>query len=430
MNMTLYDYLRANPQAFQAGIGQPMGQGSPGVDDLSRNAYGQLTGDWSNSGPDSPAYQAWVLSKIPQNWKDDMMANNRPENINIATMQPNGSINVPEQILGTNLDDSGFLGISNDFWKPAGIFASLIGGAGMLNGGFGGFGGGAASGAGGAMDMGVGLQGWMDSLGASASGLGEASGGVNSLADNWDLFGAGNSATNPFGGSGGSLPYGDAIEGLIDLTNKGMSGEQAVQTLTQMNPNWTQSTLQFLTNNPSQLFGGQSGGSLAQTLGKLISTGLGVYGANKQTDSLNSLSQQFAGYGAPYRARLAASYADPAGFLANSPDIQAAVGQGTDALARSLSTQGNPAGSGRALQELQSYATTGLYGKLGQERDRLAGFGGLTAYNQAAPQAAVNAVNSEGNSLNAIGAGINSIMSPQKTTYQTMMDFFNTPGVA
>lgn len=132
MQLPLYDYLRANPQAFAgAGFGQAMGEGNPGTEDFSRNAYGLTTGDWANSGPDSPAYKAWALSKVPQNWKDDMMAAADPKYKNIASMLPDGRINVPGSIRHETLDDSGFLGISNDFWKPAGVL-SLIGGAGAL----------------------------------------------------------------------------------------------------------------------------------------------------------------------------------------------------------------------------------------------------------------------------------------------------------
>lgn len=42
---------------------------------------------------------------------------------------------------------------------------------------------------------------------------------------------------------------------------------------------------------------------------------------------------------------------------AGEEDERRAVQQGTDAMARSLSIEGNPAGSGRALQQLQNYAT-------------------------------------------------------------------------
>jgi len=219
---------------------------------------------------------------------------------------------------------------------------------------------------------------------------------------------------------GGQYSQYGAGGGMVDLGGAGgVAGVQAA--LESQSPGLWQKLLQQVGNNPLQA---------AQIAGRLLATGVGVLGANQQTKALQGLSNQFAEYGAPYRARLAASYADPAGFLKNSPDINAAVQQGTDATARALSVQGNPAQSGHALQELQNYATTGLYGKLGQERDRLAGFGGLTAYNAAAPSAATNAVTSQAGPYNAIGAGINTITNPPKTAYQTMQEFFNMPGVA
>lgn len=46
--------------------------------------------------------------------------------------------------------------------------------------------------------------------------------------------------------------------------------------------------------------------------------------------------------------------------LISPADEQNIVQQGTNSLARSLSTQGNPAGSGHAQQELQNYATKTL----------------------------------------------------------------------
>lgn len=112
--------------------------------------------------------------------------------------------------------------------------------------------------------------------GAAGVGVGGGAGGVSGggmfdpLADfGFDYFsGAGNY----------NLPYGDAIEGLIDLTNQGMSGSQAVQSLSQMNPAWTQSTLEFLANNPSQI------GSYLNNMGSirnlLSGDGIGGLGLN------------------------------------------------------------------------------------------------------------------------------------------------------
>lgn len=85
--------------------------------------------------------------------------------------------------------------------------------------------------------------------------------------------------------------------------------------------------------------------------------------------------------GAPYRDRLAGLYADPSSFL-SSPEVMAPVQQATDALARALSVKGNPAGSPAAMSEIQNYAANQLFGRLGQEKDRLAQFGGLSAFNQ------------------------------------------------
>jgi hypothetical protein len=70
---------------------------------------------------------------------------------------------------------------------------------------------------------------------------------------------------------------------------------------------------------------------------------------------------------------------------AGEADEQAAVQQGTNAMARSLSTQGNPAGSGRAQQELTNYASTALArfraarrDKLSQANNNLYGAGGAS----------------------------------------------------
>ena len=157
-----------------------------------------------------------------------------------------------------------------------------------------------------------------------------------------------------------------------------------------------------------------------QMLGRLGGSLLGAIGSSNQARALQNLSGQYAGYGAPYRAMLAQSYADPAGFLKNSPDIQAAVSQGTDALARSLSTGGNPTGSGAALQQLQNYATQGLYGQLGNERNRLANFGGLSNFNAASPGLATGAIQAQGDVLNAIGSGISSATNPPTTLEQAL----------
>jgi hypothetical protein len=157
---------------------------------------------------------------------------------------------------------------------------------------------------------------------------------------------------------------------------------------------------------------GTSEGNLTKLLGSLIPAGLGAYGASKQSDAFTNLANQFASYGTPYRGKLADLYADPSKFL-SSPEVQVPVQQGTDALARSLSEKvGNPIENPTALQDIQNYASNQLFGRLGQEKDRLGGFGALSAYNQAAPGAAANAAGSEGNIFNAIGYGVGNYLNP------------------
>lgn len=155
-------------------------------------------------------------------------------------------------------------------------------------------------------------------------------------------------------------------------------------------------------------------GDLSRLLGAALPAGLGYLGASKQTDAYNDLANKYMGLGAPYRDLLSQYTTDPNKFI-NSPGVQSSVNQGTSALARALSVNGNPAGSGHALQELQNYATNSLWGQYGAERDRLAGYGGLTNYAAAAPGAASGAINAEASGYNALGYGLGSYLNPKPT---------------
>ena len=150
---------------------------------------------------------------------------------------------------------------------------------------------------------------------------------------------------------------------------------------------------------------------------------LGALGSASQAEDFEDLAHQYQQTGAPYRGRLEQLYGDPTAFL-NSPEVRQPIQQGTDMLARSLSVKGNPAGSGNALQELQNYASTQLFGKLGQEKDRLGGFGGLTQYNQAAPQMASNTINAQGNIYGNLGGAAADIFNPQRRfTLQDLLGY-------
>ena len=154
------------------------------------------------------------------------------------------------------------------------------------------------------------------------------------------------------------MPYGDAIEGLIDLTNKGMTGEQAIAQLGQINPAWTQTGIEFLLNNPSQLLSsggsalksllgsdGSSGSDLTALLGQLGAAGLGAYASNQQSNSLTDLAGQYQEFGAPSRARYESSMTP--GFDPTSiPGYAGALDTASRGiLARLSATSGNPFGN-------------------------------------------------------------------------------------
>lgn len=139
-------------------------------------------------------------------------------------------------------------------------------------------------------------------------------------------------------------------------------------------------------------------------LGGIAPSLLGMYASNQQTNALKDLANKYSEYGAPYRSQLAEISADPNKFY-NSTAAQ----KGVDTVLNKLSIGGNPSGS----PYKQQLAVDSLWNDYGKERDRLAGFGGLTNYNAAAPSLDAQAVNSQGNMYNALGAGLNDIFNPK-----------------
>lgn len=249
----------------------------------------------------------------------------------------------------------------------------------------------------------------------AAGGVVKGSGGGNM--DWTDFFtndpGADASAFDVSGLPSGPSPL-DVPGGLDAINAGGSSGGQGF---------WDQakSLLSQGKNIPTSLIKSVFGtddatsASIASMIGKLGAAGLGAYASNQQSNALADVAKQYAEYGAPYRAQLASLQTDPGSFL-SSPRVTSAVDQGTSAMARALSARdGNPVGSGRALQELQNYSTNSLYGQLTNRENQLANFGGLSSFNSAAPSANLASVQQTGNMYNAIGAGINDIFNPQPT---------------
>src|SRR5258706_3054458 len=179
--------------------------------------------------------------------------------------------------------------------------------------------------------------------GTDIAGAGAAASAISpALTATQDPLGSGGDPGNPIGGSSGGAggAAGSALSRIIDGTAT--------------TADWT------------SVLGGTAG------------TALGVAGSVSQQKAIQDLAKQQMAMGAPYRDRLASLYADPNSFL-KSAEVTTPVQQGTDALARSLSVQGNPIGSGHALQELQDYSANQLFGRLGEEKNRLAGYGGRLA---------------------------------------------------
>ena len=133
-------------------------------------------------------------------------------------------------------------------------------------------------------------------------------------------------------------------------------------------------------------------------------TGLGLIGANAQSDAMTKLASQFAEYGAPYRAQLASISQDPNQFY-NSPTGQGAL----NAVLQKLSVGGNPAGD----PYKQALATSSLYDKYSQERGLLGTLGGLSAYNAAAPGMAGTAAGTQSKIYDVLGYGLNQATQPK-----------------
>ena len=193
--------------------------------------------------------------------------------------------------------------------------------------------------------------------------------------------------------------YGSPSTILKSLVGSGMSPTNAMSML--------QKALGGDTSALSALGGALSGSgsnSIWDMFTKLLPAGLGMYASNQQANKLSELAQKYQDYGAPYRQQLADISANPDNFY-NSLGAQKA----TDAVLNKLSIGGNPAGSANK----QALTIDSLYDQYGKERDRLAGFGGLTNYNQAAPNLEAQAIGANANMWNAAGAGLNDIFNPK-----------------
>lgn len=277
---------------------------------------------------------------------------------------------------------------------------------GVVAGGLGGFfdpfsttGAGAASAAGGAMDMGVGTQGWMDYLGTQA-GAADAAWGVNqgtSMLDNaanaYDFPVDQNLFPDPYASpptagpsTSGNLPD------IIRQANSIPGGSSVI----------------------SRIFNGSATeADWLSAAGKLLATGLGLYGSNQQSGQLNDLAKQYQEYGAPSRARYEASMTkgfDPTSIPGYSGALDTAS---KSILARLSATGGNPFGNPGGLIDANKQIVAGTALPAVQNYQALNANTGFGASMNGALQLQQQAIGADGNMLNALGYGLNSLTNTQ-----------------
>lgn len=182
----------------------------------------------------------------------------------------------------------------------------------------------------------------------------------------------------------------------------------------------TQATGSALSKFLKDNLGIEVGSGALGLLGDLLGTGLGVYGANKQAESMEDLYDKFLGLGKPYRDALSQLNANPSSFY-SSPIVQGALQQGSDALSRSLSAKvGNPILNPTALQEMQNYTSRGLLDAYNNRWNQLASAGQL-GVSQAAPLG-VRSADAQSGVYDALGAGLGSVFGNQRDYAGELMD--------
>mgnify|MGYP001619764154 CR=1 FL=1 len=241
--------------------------------------------------------------------------------------------------------------------------------------------------------------------GAAGAGVGTTAGG------GYDM--AGNEIITPGGVSGGfgeALPIvptaGGAAAGAAAGTMLGEGGGAATGAATGAG---TGTALSRLLDNEATT------ADLLGLGGILGSTALGVYGANRQTQSLEDLAGKYMEFGAPSRARYEASFA-PGFSMANEPGYTDALNQAAKGTLHGLSAKfGNPADSPNAWKaSLEDLYKGTAYPALTGYRSMAANAGGISRFAEAAPGVATGAISSDANKLNAIGAGMADIFNPPR----------------
>ena len=174
----------------------------------------------------------------------------------------------------------------------------------------------------------------------------------------------------------------------------------------------------------SRIFGGTgTADDWTSLLGNLGTGALSALSANKYADNMKELADRSWNAGSDYRNRLASTYTNPGAYL-DSPEVKAITDRSTNALARSLSARdGNPIGSGRALNEINDYAGQTMLGQLGNYRQQLANFGGQSQLSGNYSQLGSQSADAGSNIYNSLANTVSRVTQPQTDWASIMKQF-------
>src|SRR6185503_40839 len=152
----------------------------------------------------------------------------------------------------------------------------------------------------------------------------------------------------------------------------------------------------------------------ARMLGTLGSTGLGILGANQQSNALADLAKQYQEYGAPSRSRFEASMSS--GFDPMSiPGYAGAVDSASKGiLARLSATGGNPWGNPGALTEANKSIISGTAMPAINEYQRLNANTGFGSSMNAALGLQTGGINADRGITTALSSGLENLTAPPK----------------
>lgn len=249
-----------------------------------------------------------------------------------------------------------------------------------------------------------------------------ATGTATSLAD---LF----NTTNPLGdwtfdptlGDPGALPGGfqtvtppttptAPFQPGFNLLDPSTYGGSAAQSLLQRVTGPAKTALQRI------LDGNGSASDYASVLGTVGQTALGMFAGNQQANKAEDLAKQVLEFGTPSRLRYEASF-DPSFNIWDRPENKALLDTTWEAGLRKASAgSGNPITNPGVMAELNKYITGSVGVPLMQNYRAInkdAGFGTVTPY----ANLQTNAINQEGGMWEALGGGLERLITPQQPRY-------------